>query len=91
MGSIFVLSIQLTIPTYKQKLYYPEAHKIKNARALLAWILSSSPVVRGHHIYKSVWTPVLGEELECRKETNNSSDPYAIAVLKTAAIVGHIP
>ena len=33
-------------------------------------------------------TPVLGEELECRRETD--SDLYAVAVLKTAAIVGHL-
>ena len=34
---------------------------------------------------KSIWTPVLGEELECRREAENSSDPYAVAVLETAA------
>ena len=23
-------------------------------------------VVRGHHVYKAIWTPVIGEELEVR-------------------------
>ena len=25
-------------------------------------------VIRGHHIYKSVWTPILGEKLTCRED-----------------------
>ena len=25
-------------------------------------------VIRGHHIYKSVWTPTLGEKLTCRED-----------------------
>ena len=49
-----------------------------------------SSCVRGHHIYKSSWTPILGEELECRREAGNSSDPYAIAVIRMSAIVGHV-
>ena len=31
-------------------------------------------VVRGHHVYKSVWTPVSGEELAVAPEANNSHD-----------------
>lgn len=50
-----------------------------------------SSCVRGHHIYKDIWSPVLGEELECTRESDNSSDPYAVAVKKASAIVGHIP
>ena len=30
--------------------------------------------VRGHHIYKAVWSPFVGEELVCLKEDNNSHD-----------------
>ena len=33
---------------------------------------------------------MLGEELECAREIDNMSDPYAVAVKKTSIIVGHI-
>ena len=45
----------------------------------------SSSCVRGHHIYKDIWSPVLGEELSCSKESDNDKDP---SVMKVA---GHIP
>jgi hypothetical protein len=38
--------------------------------------------VRGHHVYKDLWTPVVGEGLICRAEFGNVHDPYAIAVQK---------
>ena len=47
--------------------------------------------VRGHHIYKRVWTPVLGEELKCRIEEDNVEDRYGFAVLRESILVGHIP
>ena len=28
-------------------------------------------VVRGHHVYKAIWTPVIGDELEVRTEDDN--------------------
>ena len=31
--------------------------------------------VRGHHIYKNVWNPSLGEELTCSREAENTQDP----------------
>ncbi len=48
-------------------------------------------VVRGHHIYKSSWTPVLGEELLLKREEGNQHDEYAVAVLRNGAVVGHMP
>ena len=48
-------------------------------------------VVRGHHVYKSVWTPVSGEELAVTPEVKNSHDRYVVAVLKNGEVVGHIP
>ena len=47
--------------------------------------------VRGHHIYKAVWSPFVGEELVCLMEDNNSHDQYAVCVLKSTTIVGHVP
>ena len=48
-------------------------------------------VVRGHHVYKCVWTPVNGEELCVVPEDNNNHDPRAVAVMKDGQIVGHVP
>ena len=28
-------------------------------------------VIRGHHVYKYIWSSVVGEELECQIETGN--------------------
>ena len=47
--------------------------------------------VRGHHIYNRIWTPTLGEELQCVTEDSNDKDPYAVAVMKRDDIVGHVP
>ena len=48
-------------------------------------------VVRGHHIYKSLWTPEVNEVLLLRRETGNEHDEYAVAVLKASTVVGHVP
>ena len=45
----------------------------------------------GHHIYKSRWTPVIGEELCVQIEEDNTFDEFAVAVQKDGAIVGHVP
>ena len=47
--------------------------------------------VRGYHVYKEIWEAELSEILECVRETNNSTDRYAVAVKKAKRIVGHIP
>ena len=49
-----------------------------------------SSYVRGHHIYKSVWTPIISEELDCVREINNIRDRYTVAVVKNNEIVGHL-
>ena len=48
-------------------------------------------VVRGHHIYKDIWTPVIGEELTCRKEFGNIHDLHAVAIIRGGNVVGHVP
>ena len=48
-------------------------------------------VVRGYHVYKRVWTPVLGEQLSTNQEHGNPEDRYAVSVMKSSTIVGHIP
>ena len=49
-------------------------------------------VVRGHHVYKSIWTPFLGEVLRAETEEGNEEDRYAVAILKVSGVVvGHVP
>lgn len=48
-------------------------------------------VVTGHHVYKSIWTPGMNEVLQVQRETTNEHDQYAVAVLKSGTIVGHVP
>ena len=47
--------------------------------------------VRGHHVYNHIWTPTLGEDLQCITEDSNDNDPYAVAIMKRDDIIGHVP
>ena len=48
-------------------------------------------VVRGHHVYKSVWHPVLREQLTLERDNSKSHDRHAVSVMKDGTIVGHVP
>ena len=41
-----------------------------------------SCVIRGYHIYKSVWSLVVGEVLELRPKDENEHDRYAVGMQK---------
>ena len=47
-------------------------------------------VIRGHHAYKLIWTPRMGEQLPLRCEDNNVRGA-AVAVMKGIVVVGHLP
>ena len=53
------------------------------------WAVDSC--VRGHHVSKVFWSPTLGEELSCERESGNPVDSYAVAIVKDAAVVEHVP
>ena len=36
--------------------------------------------IRGYHIYKTVWTPHIGETMPCSQELTNSHDPFEVKV-----------
>ena len=57
----------------------------------MATVYQYPSCIRGYHVYQSVWTPVLDEILVCDREIANRHDPFAIKVLKSGAIVGHLP
>ena len=52
---------------------------------------SLQSVVTGHHIYKSVWSPTIGETLALEREEDNVHDRYAVTVIRNESIVGHMP
>ena len=56
--------------------------------------------IRGFHVYKNVWTPVLNEQLRTAQEHGNAQDLFAVAVCKEDTTstgisgdlkVGHVP
>ena len=50
-------------------------------------------MIRGYHVYTSVWEATVGEQLNCVREVENPSYPYAVAVVRpqNELIVGHLP
>ena len=49
--------------------------------------LHKDSVLRGHHVYKSIWTSVIGEELNLEREESNKHDEYAITVRKNGKTI----
>ena len=48
--------------------------------------------VCGHHVYKTILSSALGEELRCHHEVGNIHDLYAVSVIKPGTgVAGHIP
>ena len=47
-------------------------------------------MVHGYHVYKEVWCAAVGEELFCVREVNYR-DPFAVAVIRSGVVVGHVP
>ena len=51
-------------------------------------------VVRGHHVYKYIWTPCLGERLSLCADVGNAHESYHTMLCfgdKRCGMVGHIP
>lgn len=57
-------------------------------------------VIRGHHVYKSTWTPMMDQELECEQDTRDEAkehDANAVGVYlvkkhsEEKKLVGHVP
>ena len=49
------------------------------------------PFIRGYHAYMDIWDPIIGEELQLKREAENIRDGCAVAVVKDFCIVGHVP
>ena len=46
--------------------------------------------IKGHHVYKDVWIPDVGEVLQVEMEPNNLADKYAVCTRKDGQVVGHL-
>lgn len=61
----------------------------------MCYTVCFSCAIRGHHIYKTSWTPIKDEHLYCRKDERAEAadyDKHAIGVYKKdGTLVGHIP
>ena len=47
--------------------------------------------IKGYHVYKSVWTSTLQEQVYGEIQPHNTVDKYAVAVKKDDKVVGHLP
>ena len=48
-----------------------------------------SSVIRGHHVYKAAWSPIIGESLACRKDNRKEAkehDEYAVGTYLDIAL-----
>ena len=51
-------------------------------------IIESS--ILSHHMYRSIWTPVIDNMLACKQEQNNIHYSFAVVVHKEFTVLGHI-
>ena len=61
----------------------------KTARSTWASILES--VIRGRHIYKQIWRPLVKEILTLEREEDNNHDKFVVSLLKDATVLGYGP
>jgi len=48
--------------------------------------------IRGHHIFKGIWTPRTGEIVQVQQEAGNPHDRNTVALLKAdGTVVGYVP
>ena len=48
-------------------------------------------MLRGHLIYNEIWEPIHGQILHCARERSNRFDPFAVSVVHSEEIMGHVP
>ena len=46
--------------------------------------------IRGYHVYKDVWTTTVGEELQCARESDSSTNHYVVVILSDNEKIGHV-
>ena len=67
---------------------------VAETKDIIIAVLTSTDIVsniKGYHVSKSVWTPILQEQVYGETELHDSVDKYAVAVKKVEKVVGHLP
>ena len=69
-------------------------HLIWNS--LFVYEVKFSPVIRGHHVYKAAWSPIIGESLARRNDDHKEAkehNEYPVGTYLEAdnKLVGHVP
>ena len=44
-------------------------------------------VIRGHHVYKFIWSPVIGEILQLEIDAENAHDAHAVGIVNNTDVV----
>ena len=66
----------------------------------MSYKMKFKAAIRGHHVYKATWSPVMNEVLICKKDNREEAQEYdsnAVGVYKNIAkrddleLVGHVP
>ena len=57
---------------------------------VLITTLDLETFVKRHHVYKDIWTPKQGEQLDVLIEPDNRMDKFAVYVKINEKIVGHL-
>ena len=47
-------------------------------------------MVRGYYVNKYIWTAVVRDKFQYRKESRNKFDPFAVVVMRGETIIGHV-
>jgi len=48
-------------------------------------------VICGYHIYQAIWVASYGETFNYMREICNLFDPFAVTVVRSGEIIGHVP
>ena len=57
---------------------------------VLITTLDLETFIKGKHVYKDIWTPKQGEQLDVLMEPNNRMDKFSVCVKINEKIVGHL-
>ena len=57
---------------------------------VLITTLDLKTFIKGHHVYKDIWTPKQGERLDVLIEPDNLMDKFAVCVKINEKIEGHL-
>ena len=56
----------------------------------VATCFTCQSMITGYHVYKHIWEAEDGETLNCVMEITNRRDPFSVAVIKDAVVVGYL-